>query len=86
MKIQESYINFTAVTPSDTDPVNCKGIYIGTIPDLGDHDIALSQSVDAVSGVLFKNVTAGQILPIELKNGRILDTDTNVSNIVLLDW
>lgn len=85
MKIQESYINFTTVTNSDEDTVNCKGIYIGSVPAEGDHDIALSQSVDGTV-VLFKNVTAGEILPIELKNGRIMDTDTTASDIVLLDW
>jgi hypothetical protein len=85
MKIQKSYINFTSVSVSDEDLVNCKAIYIGSVPAEGDKDISLSQS-DTLQHIIFKNVAAGSILPIELKNGRIMDTDTTASDIVLLDW
>ena len=80
MKIFASGINFSAATASDTTPVTCKAIYIGTGGLL-----YIAPSVGATP-VVFKNLVAGTILPIELKNGTINSTSTTAADLVILNW
>ena len=79
-KVFASAVNFSEVTKSDSTLVNCKAIYIGT-----SGDIAIAQS-DSGTAVTFSNVGSGTILPISLKNGRIMSTNTTATGIVKLDW
>ncbi len=80
MKVFASGINYAAVTTSDTTLVNCKAIYVGTAGNL-----ALAPSVGATA-VLFKNLNAGTVLPVELKSGTINSTNTTAADLVALSW
>ena len=80
LKTFSSAVNFTAVTKSDSTLVTCDGIYVG-----GAGNIALSQS-DTATAVTFVGVPAGTFLPIRLKNGRIMSTNTTATEIVALTW
>lgn len=79
-KVFASAINYSAVTPSDSTSVTCKAIYIGTGGNIA---VAPSSSGTAVT---FSNVGSGTILPLELKEGRIMSTNTTATNIVALGW
>lgn len=80
MKVFASGVNFSAVTLSDSTLVNCKAIYVGS-----GGTIALSSS-DSSTPVNFVSVNSGTMLPIELRNGRIMLTNTTASNLVALNW
>ncbi len=79
-KVFASATNFSAVTKSDTTLVTCKAIFVGT-----GGDIAIAPSASG-SATTFAGVAAGSILPIELREGRIMSTNTTASNIVALGW
>jgi hypothetical protein len=72
-----TYGSFQAVTPSDTTLVTCKAIQCG-----GAGVLTLSPS--ATAAVVALTVTAGQIVPIELNQGRIMATGTTATLIVAL--
>ena len=75
-----TYSSFVAVTPSDTTPVTCRALYIGT----GGGTLALKPSVGATA-VTFTAPVSGSILPIELNEGLVMSTGTaTVANIVAL--
>lgn len=80
MKIFASGVNFSAVTASDSETVNCKALYVGT-----GGTITLKQSASG-DAVAFVSVQGGSILPIELKNGLVMSTGTTASDVVKLDW
>ena len=79
-KVFSSAVNFNAVTPSDSTIVTCMALYIG-----GSGNIAIAPS-QAGSAVTFSNVGAGTILPVSLKEGRVMSTNTTATNIVALSW
>lgn len=72
-----TYGSFQTVTASDTTLINCRAIFIG-----GAGNITISKDGSS-TGVLFA-VTAGQILPIMLSQGRIMSTGTTATGIVAL--
>lgn len=78
-KVFASGVNFSAVTKSDTTPVTCTALYVGTAGD-----VVLAQSVGGTA-VTFVGVPAGSILPITLKLGTV-NAATTASNIVNLSW
>ncbi|PDV89931.1 hypothetical protein CO652_00460 [Rhizobium sp. H4] len=65
-----------AVTPNDTAIVGARALYIGTA---GDVAIAPRRDMDAV---IFKNVSAGTILPVHA--AIVALTGTTASNIIAL--
>jgi hypothetical protein len=69
--------SFQTVTPSDTTLINCRAIFIG-----GAGNVTISKDGSS-TGVLFA-VTAGQILPVMLDQGRIMSTGTTATGIVAL--
>ena len=79
-KVFSSAVNFTAVTKSDSTLVTCDGIYVG-----GTGDVALAQSATGTA-VTFVGVPAGSFLPIRLRDGRIMSTNTTATGIVSLNW
>jgi len=79
-KVFASAVGFLPVTKSDSTLVNCKGIYVG-----GAGDLYVSAS-NSATPVAFINIPAGSILPIELKQGRIMSTSTTTTSMVILDW
>lgn len=72
-----TYGSFQTVTPSDTTLINCRAIFIG-----GAGNLTISKDGSS-TGVLFA-VTAGQILPVMLDQGRIMSTGTTATGIVAL--
>ncbi len=80
MKVFSSAINYAGVTVSDSTLVTCKALYIGT-----GGDVAISPSSDG-SAVVFKNISGGTFLPVELKNGRVMSTNTTALDIISLGW
>lgn len=80
MKVFASANNFVSLTPSDTTSVNCKSLYIG---NTGDVALAPSTTADAV---IFYNVPSGTFLPVELKSGRVMSTNTTATGIISLGW
>jgi hypothetical protein len=72
-----TYGSFQTVTPSDTTLINCRAIFIG-----GAGNVTISKDGSS-TGVLFA-VTAGQILPVMLDQGRIMSTGTTATGIVAL--
>jgi hypothetical protein len=81
MKGNESYINFFNIDKSNSALVNCKAIWVGNVGDL-----VISNASTGSSVVTFANVPSGTLLEIELKNGRVMSTDTTASNFVGLNW
>lgn len=79
-KVFASAIGWSSVTPSDSTSVTCKAIYVGT-----GGNIALAPSSSG-SATTFSNVGSGTILPVELKDGRIMSTNTTATNIIALNW
>ena len=78
-KVFASGVNFSAVTKSDTTPVTCTALYVGTAGD-----VVLAASVGGTA-VTFKAVPAGAILPITLKQGTV-NAATTAADIVNLGW
>jgi hypothetical protein len=72
-----TYGSFQAVTPSDTTLINCKAIQCG-----GAGVLALSPS--ATTAAVNFTVLAGDIIPVELNQGRIMATSTTATLIVAL--
>lgn len=79
-KVFASSNNFNVITPSDTTLVTCKAIYIGSGGNL-----YVTTSLGATP-IGFINVPSGTILPIELKDGNVMSTDTTASNLINLKW
>jgi hypothetical protein len=78
-KVFASAVNFQSVTPSDTTLIVCYGLFVGT-----GGDIAIA--TESGSAVLFKNIASGTILPVSLRSGRIMATNTTAADIVALTW
>lgn len=72
-----TYASFLAVTPSDSTLINCSAIYVG----VGGNVAVATQSGAAVTLV---GVPAGSVLPINLLEGRIMNTNTTATSIVAL--
>ena len=73
-----TYAGFYAVTPSDTDLVNCRAIYVG-----GAGNIAIATGITSTP-VVFTAVNVGDILPIQLDAGRIMAASTTATLLVAL--
>jgi len=80
MIISNSAVSSLAVTKSDTTPVNCEAIYIG-----GAGNIAIKHDASSTA-VTYLAVPVGTILPIRIRNGMIMSTDTTATNIVAMSF
>ena len=63
-----------AITPSDTTELGYRGIYVGSAGNI--NVLPFSGSIP----VLFKNVLAGTILPIQVK--KVLATNTTATDLI----
>ena len=79
-KVFASAIGFTAITPSDSTLVTCKAIYVGV-----GGNIAIAPSLVGAA-VTFLNVGSGVFLPVELKDGRVMSTNTTATNLINIKW
>lgn len=72
------YGTFKAVTPSDSTLVSCRGLWIG-------NGGIVALSVDSsTAAVQLVGAFAGQIIPVELNQGRVMSTGTTATSIVAL--
>lgn len=64
------YNGWSAITPSDTTLINCRGIYVGGAG-------AVTVSIDSsAASVTFAAVPVGTILPVALDGGRVMAATT----------
>jgi hypothetical protein len=69
------------VTVSDTIPLaSCKAIWVGT-----GGNIAIKHKAGDTA-VIYQSVPGGFILPVEIRGGFIMSTDTTASAMVWMDW
>lgn len=78
MLISNSVSSSVVATKSDTTSVDCDMIYVG-----GTGHLAIKHSTGS-SAVLYSAIPAGTILPLKLKDGRIMSTDTTATLIVAM--
>ena len=79
-KVFASAINYQPVVPSDSTLVTCKAIYVG----IGGN-VTIAPSA-AGAPITFTGVLAGTFFPIELKEGRVMATNTTATNMIFLGW
>ena len=82
MEIKASAQYSIAVTPSDTTPISCKALWIGvTVAALAIKHRAGDPTIT------YKNVPGGSILPLELRDGRIMaSTGGAAGDIIAMEW
>lgn len=69
-----------AVTPHDTNTINCtRGLYVG---GAGDVKVSMADDAKGDATVTFTAVPAGSLLPIQVK--RVFSTGTTATAIVAL--
>jgi hypothetical protein len=73
-----TYRGFAAVTPSATTLVNCRALWVG-----GTGTLVLSPDA-STTGVTLSAVPAGTLIPIELNQGRVVDTSTATLIVALV--
>jgi hypothetical protein len=66
------------VTPSATTLVNCRALWVG-----GTGTLVLSPDA-STTGVTLSAVPAGTLIPIELNQGRVVDTSTATLIVALV--
>jgi|JYMV01.1.fsa_nt_gi hypothetical protein len=71
-----------AVTPDDDAVLNVsiRGLYIGVTGDVNCRPTGTSNSADTSANVIFKNATAGTILPVRLE--AVWATSTTATDLV----
>ena len=84
MEIKASSQYSISVTPSDTTSLSCKALWIGVA--------CATLAIKHRSGdptITYKNVPGGSILPVELRDGRVMSTGTSgpaAGDIIAMEW
>ena len=73
-----TYSSASAVTTSDTTPVNCRAIYVG-----GAGNVAVKTATGATA-VTFTAPPVGSIIPVEINGGMIMATNTTATLLIAL--
>lgn len=79
MEIKASGQYSVAVTPSDATSLSCKALWVGT-----GGNIAIKHRANDAT-VTYNSVPGGSILPVELRDGRVMAA-TTASGIVAMQW
>lgn len=80
IKVHSSAKSWAAVTPSDSTLVTCNALYIGTAGN-----VAIAPSAGGAA-TTFVGLPAGSYLLVDLREGRVMSTNTTATNIVALSW
>jgi hypothetical protein len=70
MLISSSAIDSFAVTPSDSTDISCEALYVG-----GGGAIAIKH-VSTGATITYSGIPAGTIIPVKLRNGRVMAAST----------
>lgn len=84
MEIKASAQYSVSVTPSDATSISCKALWIGVTCAT----LAIKHRA-ADSAVTYKNVPGGSILPVEIREGRVMSTGTSgpgAGDIIAMQW
>lgn len=71
------FVNASAITKSDSTPVNCNAIYVG-----GAGNLSIKMTADSET-VVITAPPVGSVLNLHLRNGRVMNA-TTATNLVAL--
>lgn len=81
MKVYSSARSEEALTASDSTLVTCNALYVGT-----GGNITINRAETGGTSVTYVAVPTGSYLLVDLKNGRVMSTNTTASDLVAVTW